>query len=292
MEENWPARAWPRKSWPEELVNIPDPPKRLRIRGAMPPDFFRLCVVGPRKYTSYGELVCKKLISGLKGYPISIISGLAHGIDSIAHETALENHLHVIALPGSGLSDKAIYPRTRLNFAHKILESGGCLISEYDDEFLATNWSFPRRNRLMVGLAKATLIIEAREKSGTMITAKLTADYNRDMLTVPGSILSENSIGANSLIKDGAQVIQSVTDIIDFLGLKKAASGVDSADPSADLTGLSAGEKKIFLQIDGMTNTETLLAKNNMAVETLNIILSSLEIQGLISVAGGQICKK
>ncbi len=286
MEDKWPIYTWQKEYWPKGLINIPDPPKSLRIRGNLPlPDNYRLCVVGPRKYTDYGEAVCKKLIEGLRGYPISIVSGLAFGIDSIAHETALKNNIHIIALPGSGLHDKVIYPKSQINFAHTILNAGGCLISEYHDNFEATNWSFPRRNRLMVGLSSATLIIEAKEKSGTMITAKLTADYNRDMLTVPGSIMSENSVGANSLIKDGAHVIQSAEDIIDYIGFKKI-------EKVSDILDLSTEEKNIYTQLDENVDIETLLLKNQMEIQVLNAIISSLEIKDLIQIVHGKICKK
>jgi DNA processing protein len=286
MEDKWPICTWQKEYWPKELINIPDPPKSLRIRGDLPPpENYRLCVVGPRKYTEYGEAVCRKLIEGLRGYPISIVSGLAFGIDSIAHDTALKNKIHVIALPGSGLSDSVVYPKSQLNFAHEILDSGGCLISEYHDSFEATNWSFPRRNRLMVGLSMATLIIEAAEKSGTMITARLTADYNRDMLTVPGSILSLNSVGANSLIKDGAHVIQSAEDIIDFIGFKKIEKSIDDND-------LTPEEKVIYSHLNEPTDIETLLIKTGVAINILNATISSLEIKDLIVLVHNKICKK
>ncbi len=285
MEENWPIYDFNKKYWPKELLNIPDPPKSLRIRGNLPPrDNFLLCVVGPRKYTEYGEAVCKKLISGLAGYPISIVSGLAFGIDSIAHQTALENNLHIIALPGSGLSDSAIYPKSQLNFAHEILQSGGCLISEYRDNFEATNWSFPRRNRLMVGLSRATLIVEAAEKSGTMITAKLTADYNHDMLAVPGSIFSENSVGTNSLIRDGAQIIQTADELVEILGFEKKEKNFS--------TTLNAAEKIVYSKIDRPLHFEDLQRKTNFSTSDLSAIISSLEIKDLITIIDGQICKK
>ena len=166
---------WPKKYWPKEILEIPQPPCRLRIRGPMPdPNLFRLCVVGPRKYSQYGETVCRKIVSGLADYPISIISGLAYGIDSIAHKVALENNIPCIAIPGSGLEDSVIYPKPHLGLAHKILENRGCLISEYDDNFTATRWGFPKRNRIMVGLSQATLLVEGREQSGTMISARMT----------------------------------------------------------------------------------------------------------------------
>jgi DNA processing protein len=215
------VRNWSRRMWPQTLLEIPQPPNRLRIRGnfGRKNDRKRICVVGSRKYSKYGEMVCHKLISGLKGYNISIVSGLAFGIDSIAHSVALENGLHTIAIPGSGIDDSSIYPKKHLDLAKNILDSKGCLISEFADSFKATNWSFPQRNRLLVGISDVTLIIQGKEKSGTMITARMSIDYNHDLLTVPSSIFHTHSEGSNRLIKEGAYVIRNSEDILDHLGL-------------------------------------------------------------------------
>lgn len=278
-------RNWPKKYWPKEILHIPQPPKKLRIRGEYPNlDFHRLCIVGPRKHTEYGETVCRNLIAGLAGYPISIVSGLAYGIDSIAHSAALENKIHTIALPGSGLSPDAIYPAAHFRLSEDIIESGGCLISEYPDDFRSTNWAFPQRNRLMVGISDATLIIEAEEKSGTMITARMTTDYNHDLLAVPGSVLSSSSVGVNKLIKDGACVIQTSEDILNFFGFD-----LKEKDPT---TGLSVDEKNIYEQLDGVTSAEDLIRKNNLSVSAINSIITALEIKDLIQIVDGKICRK
>src|SRR5574344_927429 len=190
---------------PEMLREIPDCPDKLYIKGKLPSqDSKLLCVVGSRKYTSYGKDVCEKLISGLRGYDITIVSGLALGIDSIAHKTALDSGLKTIAVPGSGLDESVLYPSTHKQLAEKILENGGALISEFEPNFRATPYSFPQRNRIMAGISHAVLVIEAETKSGTLITSKFATEYNRDVLTVPGSIFSKNSEGPNMLIRLGA----------------------------------------------------------------------------------------
>ncbi len=215
-------KTWFKKDWPKELKEIPQPPKKLRIRGPVPSnDLIRLCVVGPRKHSNYAENVCRRLISGLEGYPISIVSGLAYGIDSLAHRVALKHNIHCIAIPGSGLGDDVIYPEIHIPLAKKIIESGGCCCSEYKDDFKTTKWAFPRRNRIMAGLSQATLIIEADEKSGTMITARLTLDYNREVLTVPGSIFNPSATASNRMIKEGANVVRNSEDILEVLGIEK-----------------------------------------------------------------------
>lgn len=202
------------------LAEIPTPPEKVYVRGVLPPRGTKcLAVVGSRHYTNYAPQVIEYLIQGIKNYPISIISGLAIGVDSLAHKSALTAGLHTLAVPGSGISDEALYPRQNLSLAHKILEHGGGLLSEFEPNFKATPWSFPQRNRIMAGLSDAVLLIEATEKSGTLITARLTVDYNRELLVVPGNIFSENSKGVHQFLKLGATPVTHPDDIIIALGL-------------------------------------------------------------------------
>ena len=134
--------------------------------------------------------MCKHLIEGLRGYPIVIVSGLAYGADAAAHRAALEVGLPTVAVPGSGLDWDILYPRANVGLAREILKAGGALLSEEEPETKAADWTFPKRNRVMAGLSRATLIIEAKELSGSLITARLTVEYNRELLVVPGSIFS------------------------------------------------------------------------------------------------------
>ena len=188
-------RKLPKSKFPKALLEIPQPPENLWIIGELPTDknLIYLSVVGSRKFTTYGREACEKIITGLKGYPIVIVSGFAMGIDTIAHKAAMRAGLKTMVFPGSGLSDKAIYPKTNVQLMREVVENGGCLLSEFEPDFMATQWGFPMRNRLMAGISKAVLIIEAEERSGTLITARLTTEYNRDLLVVPGSIFSSNS---------------------------------------------------------------------------------------------------
>ncbi|MEA3398962.1 MAG: DNA-processing protein DprA [Patescibacteria group bacterium] len=203
---------------PEELLEIPHPPKVLYTRGKLPSkEYTYLTVVGSRKYTKYGQEICKKLIAGLKDKKIVIVSGLALGIDTIAHRTALENGIKTLAIPGSGLDNHVLYPKQNRNLAQEIVDNDGCLLSEMKPNEKPTAYSFPQRNRLMAGISKAVLIIEAQEKSGTLITARMAVDYNRDVLVVPGSILSNNSSGNNKLIQQGATPITCSEDILEAL---------------------------------------------------------------------------
>ena len=183
-----------RKDWPPLLEEINQLPERLFYVGKIP-DWSRklLCIVGARKNTSYGKEAAETFIEGLRGYPITIVSGLALGIDSIAHRAALKNNLSTIAVPGSGLSLKVLHPQSHTHLAQEITDKDGMLMNEFEPEFKATQWSFPQRNRIMAGMSHATLIIEAEKKSGTLITARLAAEYNRDVLALPGSIFNTTS---------------------------------------------------------------------------------------------------
>src|SRR3989338_10238649 len=207
------------KEIPKELSYVPQPPQKLYLAGELPPKGTTyLAVVGSRKATSYGKDVVRKLILGLKGYPIAIVSGLAVGIDALSHEAALEAGLYAVGFPGSGLSKEVFFPPTSLKLAEKILDAGGCLVSEFEPDLKAQYYTFPMRNRLVAGLSKAALIIEAQEKSGTLITARMALDYNRDVLAVPGTINSGFSKGTNNLIKQGATPITCSEDILEALG--------------------------------------------------------------------------
>ncbi len=181
-----------------------------------------LCIVGSRKYTDYGEDACRHLIAGLAGYDVTIVSGMAVGIDSIAHEAALDMDLKTIAFPGSGLGQDVLYPPQHRGLAEIIVKMGGALLSEYEPNFHAQPWMFPARNRLMAGAAHATLIIEAEKKSGTAITARLALSYFRDVFVVPGSIFSHASEGTNALIIEGAHPVTSSQEIIELMQLQFA----------------------------------------------------------------------
>jgi DNA processing protein len=217
----FPIQDVPSKEFFSSLQEIPQPPKALNYRGTLPtPDIILLSVVGSRKYTPYGKQVVDELIDGLKNYPIGIVSGLALGIDSLAHEAALRNNLYTLAIPGGGLGDDVIYPVSHKNLAHRIMEAGGALLSEYEQDFKATTWSFPQRNRIVAGISRATLLIEAAEKSGTLITARMASDYNRELLVVPGNIFSETSVGVHQFLKLGATPVTSAADILDALQIE------------------------------------------------------------------------
>ncbi|MCC7004904.1 DNA-protecting protein DprA [Candidatus Nomurabacteria bacterium] len=271
---------------PAKLLEIPDAPRSLYLRGEMPSKKSKLlCVVGSRKYTNYGKEVCEKLISGLRGYDISIISGLALGIDSIAHKSALQNNLKTYAFPGSGLDAGVLYPGINKKLADEIVKAGGGLISEFEPKFRATPYSFPKRNRLMAGISDAVLIIEAELKSGTLITSRLATDYNRDVLVVPGPINSKNSEGPNMLLKIGATPVTSSEDILVALGFQ-----IDKKDKNEkSWIDCSSEEIKILEILNEPICREDLIEKVGLPASKVNTLLSILELKGLIKEQYGEI---
>jgi len=277
----------PKNKFPKALLEIPEPPEGLWIIGELPPEnLIHLCVVGSRKFTSYGKEACEKILDGLKGYPIVIVSGFAIGIDTIAHKKAMQIGLKTIVFPGSGLSDEAIYPKTNVRMMREVVENGGCLISEFEPEFKATQWSFPMRNRLMAGISKAVLVIEAEERSGTLITARLTIEYNRDLLAVPGSIFSPNSKGTNKLIKAGATPVTSSEDVLEALGFELPKKEERQQRLFADL---SPEEKKVTTLLREPVPRDELIRKMSMPTPAANALLSIMEIKGLIKEELGEI---
>ena len=271
---------------PEPLREIPEPPQTLFYQGQIfKTDENFLTVVGSRRMSHYGREVCEKLIAGLQNYPITIVSGLALGIDTVAHQSALRAKLRTIAFPGSGLDQSVLYPRSNLKLAEKIVEAGGLLISELAPTQKATPYTFPRRNRLMAGLSKATLIIEASQKSGTLITARLALDYNREVLAVPGAITWPNSFGPNYLIREGAIPITSSVDILQVFGFEP-----ENSDQQLKLIpeDLSTDELKILKLIQaGETNIDQMIIDSKLSAPVVNTILMLLEIKGLISNKNG-----
>lgn len=265
--------------FPAALREIPQPPEALNYRGALPPPHLTLLsVVGSRKYTSYGKQVVDELIGGLRKYPVGIISGLALGIDSLAHEAALKNNLYTLAIPGGGLGDDVIYPSTHKNLARRIMEAGGGLLSEFAPDFKAAPWSFVQRNRLVAGISKATLLIEAAEKSGTLITARMATDYNRELLVVPGSIFSKTSAGVHQFLKLGATPVTCASDILELLGV--AELGATEAKP---LPLLSPDESKVISLLAEPRHRDELIRLLGIDTAKAGQLLMMMELSGHIT---------
>jgi len=246
-----------------------------------------LCVVGSRHPSPYGQEACRKLISGLRGYPISIVSGLAIGIDSYSHKIALENGLNCIGFPGSSLEWDGIYPPSSTPLARRIISSGGCLLSEYGPDYVYVKWAFPSRNRYMAGISHATLVIEAKKRSGSLITTKCAEDYGRDVLAVPGSIFSDLSYGPHMLLGGCANPATCSEDILNVLGFDVKGRSLSDNPAFKRLDPIS---KKIALEIaHGETTADDICEYLSIGISELNERLSMLELEGLIKIYGGSL---
>ncbi len=277
-----PLRQLTKAEFPTLLAEIPQPPKELWAEGNLPSsDITLLAVVGSRQYTTYGKQAVEYLISGLSGYPIGIVSGLALGIDTLAHEAALKAGLYTLAVPGSGLAEAVIYPATNRRLARRIIEAGGGLLSELAPNTRAAQWTFPQRNRIMAGMCTATLLIEAGEKSGTLITARMATDYNRELLVVPGSIFSPTSRGTHQFMKLGATPVTCAEDILDALNIESQSN--ESAPP----TDLAPEILLVLRHLTEPTDRDTLIRRLALPVATASIILMQAELEGHIANEGG-----
>ncbi len=271
---------------PALLREIPDAPKKLYIRGTYPDTTYTfLSVVGSRTYTPYGKRVCELLVAGLRGYPIVIVSGLALGIDGVAHHAALAAGLRTIAVPGSGLDDSVLYPATHRGLAQNILEHGGALISEFEPTWRPRPESFPQRNRIMAGLSHAVLVIEAEERSGTLITSRLATEYNRDVFAVPGPIESATSKGPHMLIRKGALLITRSEDILEALGVEPRTEGQQQLQFD-----LSPEERDITALLTTPLPRDELIRLSGKSTTEANMLLSSLELKGVIDERMGRVC--
>ena len=263
--------------FPRGLREIPEPPAQLYARGTFPTAGTKLlAVVGSRDLSRYGREACEKLVHGLAGYPISVVSGLALGTDACAHAAALSAGLHTIAIPGSGLGDSVLYPRTNTALARSILENGGLLLSEHPDDHKAQVYDFPSRNRLMVGIADVVLVIEAGPKSGTLITARLAGEYNRDLLMVPHRIGDAHGFGAHLFMRLGATLVAEPAHILEALGFDV------TAPVTKELPLLEGNEALLFNLLAEPMTKDALLRTSGLGSGEALATLVALELKGHI----------
>jgi len=263
-----------KKEFPERLGEIPQPPKQLYARGAWPSKETKyLAVVGSRALTPYGQDACEYLIRGLAGYPISIVSGLALGADACAHKAALAAGLHTIAVLGSGVDDPSVYPRANAPLATDILSSGGLLVSENPEGYKAQIFDFPKRNRIVVGLSQAVLVIEAGPKSGTLITARLSGEYNRDLLCVPHRINDPHGVASHTFLRIGGALVSEPLHILEALGIA-------AREESKEEVG---GDEKVVYDLLTTPRSRTDLIRLSGFDPTLAFkVLTTLELKKLI----------
>lgn len=270
------------KAFPEVLKQIPSPPKQLYHAGAPLEELMkrpRVAIVGTRKSTSYGMRVTQEIAGELAEQGIVIISGLALGIDAIAHQATVKAGGLAIAVLPCPLDN--IVPVWNRRLASDILDNGGALVSEYENGLHPQKQFFIARNRLMSGLADVVLITEATEKSGSLHTANFALQQGREVLVVPGDIYKSGSVGANNLIKSGASVVTSANDVLHALGLEKHQT------KARHVKGRNANEQAILdLLLQGVTAGQEILEGSKLEVSEFNQALTMLEISGKIRPLG------
>jgi len=287
-------------SYPNLLREIADPPITLYVRGDWQRCLDQPCVgvIGSRQCSTYGENASEMLSRDLASRGITIVSGLARGIDSAAHRGALQAKGRTVAVMGTGID--GVYPKENTRLVREILDGGGCLVSQFPLGTPPLKDNFPYRNRIISGLSLGVLIVEASERSGSLITARLAAEQNREVMAVPGNITSSNSYGTNYLIKAGAKLVQQWQDVVAELPSEIAArilppkieerkngNGHQQELIPADLTD---NERKIWslLTADEATHIDVLLETSGLSFGDLNSVLVGLDIKDMIRVLPGK----
>jgi DNA processing protein len=271
-------RRLARSQLPPLLAAIHDPPPQLYLRGAAEPELLArpaVAVVGARSCSGYGSQVARLLGRELARAGAVVVSGMARGIDGEAHRGALEGGGPTVAVLGCGIDRD--YPAAHAELARRIAEEG-LIVSEYEPGVEPAPWRFPARNRIVAGLAAATVVVEARERSGALITADFALEEGREVLAVPGEITSALSAGTNALLRLGATPLTSAADVLEALRLEPPAAVAPPPGRAAELLAVLA---------DGPASTDELVRRSGLSAETVAAALVELELAGLASTVDG-----
>lgn len=281
--------------FPALLKLIPDPPKVLYYKGLWRKEIFDQClaVVGSRRITSYAKLVATREVAQLARSGITIVSGFMYGVDVAAHQAALSVGGKTVAVMPCGID--TIHPYYQKHIYKEILEKGGLVVSEYPGESQPQLWTYPKRNRIVAGLCKAVLVLEASEKSGSLITAELAKRFGRGVYAVPGQIISSSSQGTNSLLKNGARMFTSAEDIVCDFGLSSSYpilrelnlfKGADEKDViSCNNNKTSELEELLYRE---PLNIDQIAQKTGRSVQHLCAEISVLVLMGRLTEEGGK----
>ncbi|MFH1890771.1 MAG: DNA-processing protein DprA [Candidatus Kuenenbacteria bacterium] len=271
--------------YPKLLKELYAPPAVLYYKGKLidSRDKFGVGVVGTRKFSAYGKRVTENLAAELAKQNITIISGLALGIDTLAHTAVVQQKGRTIAVMGAGLAEQNIYPSINRYLADKIVEENGLLLSEYPIDMMPLKQNFPQRNRIISGLSIGVIIIEAPERSGALLTARYALEQNRDVFAVPGNIFQENSVGPHNLIKMGAKLVASAEDVLEALNLQQVMETAPRREITAD-----NHEEEILL---GLLSAEPIhindiIKKSGIGTSLVNSTIALMEIKGKVKNLG------
>ena len=270
------------KEYPKLLKEIKNPPEVLYYRGRSPKtESNNFAIVGTRRYSDYGKQIALEIASDLSEAGLIIVSGLAPGIDTFCHQAAVERKKPTIAVLGTGLDEKSIYPQSNLKLAEKIIETSGCLISEYPPGTRGTQFTFPQRNRIISGLSLGVLVIEAKIKSGSLITAEWAKKQKRLVFAVPGPVHSSNSKGTNYLIKNGAKLVENADDILKELSLPLKIK-------TAEVVGETSVENSILRVLkEESLHIDKIIEKTKLPASAVGSTIAILEIKDKIRNLGG-----
>ncbi|MDP2910354.1 MAG: DNA-processing protein DprA [bacterium] len=285
--------------YPNLLKEISDPPKQLYYKGEWQDEIFENClaVVGSRRMTTYGRQIAEKLVSEIASRGITIVSGFMYGIDATAHKAAVDIGAKTIAVMPCGI--ELVHPENQVKLYDEILENNGLIISEYDGNLLPTNWTYPRRNRIVAGLSKAIMVVEAGERSGSLITANFAKKFKRKIFAVPGPLTSILSKGINQLIREGAGVVTCAEDVLEFFGRSlKEVRPFGNSNEEADRGHLPASrhgvsmnslEQQIIQQLQKEPMEIDLLSRFlGVSAAEAGKVLSMMELRGLVFVENGK----
>jgi len=276
--------------YPPLLLHLPDPPPYLFVYGRLTFDEDTIAVVGSRNATAYGISTTRRLSRDLAARGVTVISGMALGIDTAAHEGALDGGGRTIAVLGSGL--ERIYPARNRDLFHAIA-AHGAVVSEFPLRTEPEAYNFPIRNRIISGMARGTVIVEATKRSGSLITARLAAEQGREVFAVPGSIQSFKSTGTHTLIKQGAKLVEHVQDIFDELPPPAAAApadgGATARQQDPEPVSLTTEERAVWQALEAYpVHIDDLARRVALDVSRLSALLMKLEIRGLVQQAPGK----
>ena len=272
------------KKYPELLREIENPPKILYLRGDFFPNKPCFAIVGTRRCSSYGKQVAFEISQDLAAAGLIIVSGMAPGIDTWVHKGALETKGITIAVLGTGVNEGSIYPQENLKLARKIVKEGGALISEYAPGTHGSKITFPQRNRIISGLSFGVLVVEAKKRSGALITAHWARKQKRKIFAIPGPVHALNSWGPNYLIKEGAKLVTSAEDILKELRLQKLKF------KKKEIRGKSEEEELIIEALkEGPLYIDKIIEKTKFEAKKVIGILTTMEIKGKIKNLGGNI---
>ena len=269
--------------YPERLRQIHDPPPFLYTRGRFASqDDLAIAIVGARTASTYGRKIAQELAHELAGCGVCVVSGLARGIDSEAHQAALEAGGRTIAVLGSGLD--VVYPREHIALAEQIAESGA-VVSEFSFGSQPEAGNFPYRNRVISGISLGTVVVEATEKSGSLITAQCALDQNREVFAVPGPVTASRSRGPHRLIKDGAKLVESIDDILSEIAPALARTDrAEKNETSAPVVPLEPDEERLFqLFPEEAVHVDTLITGSGLEPARVLEVLLGLELKGIVT---------